>query len=497
MRRLLPLLALAACGTRGSLYTAPLKPLPLVGTQGALVQVVPQTDRAVVVTGAAPYTRTVRLSDGARAAVAVPGTDTVAVLTGAPKAPTLDLVDAAGLTATVLPTPGYFDAVTFSPDGRFGVLTYLASARGGQLVARNLNEVGLLDTASLSLTRLQLDTESLAPRSVVFGPEEGARRLVAVTLERGVAVLDALHPEVPTRRISVRPQGSSGDTPVLEAVFSRNAHWLFLRVSGQDDVVAVELGSEVGAPVSASVNFVAGGRGLADIETAPDGADDAVLAVYAGSREAFLLDARGIQDNHRRLALTDVAGHVVRMTGSTVLLWNEGSRTVTAWDVQDGRSGVLALDGAASAPLVVPALDKALFPLPQVSSSAGTGPALATVSLTDETNRVRLHLQGVQLAQAFAASAYDAQGQRLFFSVASSPTVVSMDLRTLQLVELALDATPQRLFYLPGSDLVAADHGGPLGDVTFAPAGTSDRAGALRLSDFALSGDLDRPEDVR
>ena len=62
-------LALCACGGRGTLFTAPLKPLPLVTTTAAAVTVVPQTNRAVVLRPGTPTPATLRLTPGARAAL--------------------------------------------------------------------------------------------------------------------------------------------------------------------------------------------------------------------------------------------------------------------------------------------------------------------------------------------------------------------------------------------------------------------------------------------
>ncbi len=485
-----------ACGTRGTLYTSALKPLALVATSGAVVQVVPQTRRAVIVTPGPGAPRPVRISAGARYAKRVPGTDAVAILTGSAKAPALDVLDVASGEVTTAEVPGLFDAIHFSPDGRFGVLVYLPSGGSGTLVARNLNEVGLWATAGREVTRLQLDTESLAPRGVLFGPVEPNRLLVAVTLERGVAVFDALHPEVAPRRISIRPQGSTVESAVVKAVFSQDAHWLFLRATGLDDVIAIELGPEVGRSVSASINFVAGGRGLSDIAAPPAGLADSVLAVYAASKEAWLLDARGIQDNAKRLQLTDAATRLAVLSGNRVLLWGEGSRSVAAWDAVDGRSGSALLDGAFASPVVVPALDKALFAHAAVSSAAGTGPALSTVTVSEETNRLRLKLQSIQLSKPMTASVLDGETQRFFFTVAQSPAVVTMDLRTLQLVEVSLDSVAQGLHHLTQGDWLVAEHAGfGYGDVTAVPAGTTDRSGAMHYADFAFTDDLDRPGD--
>lgn len=490
-------LLLSSCGTRGSLYTGKLQPLPLVNTPIGVVQIVPQTQRAIVVTPGDAQPGAISISKNAKLASAVPNTTLVAILAGTAKAPLMDLVNVADGAVETFTPPGFFDAIHWSPEGSYGVLTYVAGAGTGTLAARNLNEVALFDVAARSLVRLQLDTESLAPRGVLFGPDEPSRRLVAVALERGVAVFDAKHPEVAPRRISLRAQGDTAETSVLEALFSEDASWLFVRASGIDDVVTVELGDEVGAPVSASINFVAGGRGLTDIAPMPGGIRDAVLAVYAASREVFALDARGIQDNTRRLALPDALSRVDLLDGARVLLSDPRTRTVVAWDINDGRSGTAVLDGTSGGPIVLPRLSKAIFPHPLVTTSTGSGPSLSIVTVEDATNRLRTRIQAIQLARPMNSYALDSFAQRLFFSGAPGSAVVTLDLVSHELVEVSLNGAPQTLHYVSEGDWVAAEHSGnPFGDVTFVPAGTSDRALARHFSDFALTDALDRSEDA-
>ena len=491
--RLLLVLVISACGTQGELFTEAVQPLPLVATSSAIVQVVPATRRAVVVRPGTTTPTALRLSAGARRAVRVPGAEQLIVLTGTVRAPTLDLVDLGAATVTTLGTSGLFDELTFSEDGAVAVLTYSATSRPAGLTARNLNEVGVLNVVAQTVTRLQLDTASLAPRGVVFAEPEPNRRLVAVLLDRGVAVFDALHPDVAPRRISIRPEGSATETSVVQGLFSRDAHWLFLRATGLDDVVVVELGSEVGTTMSASINFVAGARGLVDLARAPVGFDDSVVALFLGA-EVDLLDARGIQDNVKRFALSAQYTHVAPLTGSRVLLYGDAMGSLAAWDVADGRSGVVAVDGTYTGAVVLPSMNKAVLSVAG-SSGSGAGPTLSTVTVSGETNRLRLQLQAVQLSKSLGAVTRDPLSGRLFFNVTSSPAIVTMDLSSLQLVEVPLDTPAVKLHFLPDGDWLVAEHTSVYGDVTVVPAGAVERSSALRLQDFAFTQDLDRTGD--
>ncbi len=488
MHRSLVLLVALGCGTRGGLYTDALKPLPLLATRSSVVQVVPQTRRAVVLR---PGTRplAVPISPGARSAAAVPGSDAVVILGGGLKSPKLDLVDAASATSETLDVPGLFDRVTLSPDGRYAVLTY-APGVPSPLAARNLNEIALVELPSRAVVRIQLDTESLAPRAVVFGPDEPDRRLVAVALERGVALFDARRPELPPRRISIRPQGVESESSVLEAIFSSDARFLFVRASRVDDVIVVEL-EPTGSVPRASVNFVAGGTGLTDIELAPGG----VLAVYAQSREAMRLDPRGVLDNVLRLPLPDTLTTARRLGDERVLFFDASSRHVTAWDVLDGRSGTAILDAPAENALVAAPLGKALFAHPSTAAASGAA-SLSVVSVEDASTRLRARIQSIQLLRPAAAPTLDAAQERLFFTPQNDATVVTLDLRTLAIAQVTLDTAASQILYLPDGDQLAVVHAGnPLGDVTFVPAGGENRGQAVRFSDFALAGALDRPRE--
>jgi hypothetical protein len=483
------------CGRRGTLYDAAIAPLPLVATSAALVQVVPATRRAVIVTPGTPTASAVVIGAGVRTATRIPGTETVAILSGTVRAPRLELLNVETREVAVLDPRGSFDRISFSPDGRFGVLTADFTRTSG-LAARNLNEAALLDVTTSTVSRLQLDVEGLAPRLVVFGPAESARRLVAVALERGVAVFDATRPEVPARRITLQPPGSSTETNVAQMLFSRDAKWLYVRASGLDDVVVIELGAEAGSPVSASINFVAGGSGLSDLELAPPSLGDSVLALYAGSSEVMVLDARGIGDNNRKLTLPASMQYMEALSDRRVLLW--GPAVTAVWDVVDGRSGVATLLAAPERVLVSPGAERVM--LSQANSATAPG-VLTTLAVTEETNRLRLRTQPIQLARKPSATALSADGEVLFLAIppgtgSTQTAVVTAEVRTLALSEVLLDAPVTNLFHLDGPGVVAAEHSGNvLGDLSLLPTGASERAAVTRLSDFALTGDLDRPED--
>lgn len=492
---LLGLFLAFSCGTRGALYTAPIQPLGLVATSSALVLVVPENRRAVIIHPDEPAPRTASLSEGARIAVSVPGSELVAVLAGSSKSPVVDLVDASSGSVITLPSPGAFDTIHFSPNGRIGVLTYLAGKTKPELAARNLNEVGVLDAETFALTRLQLDTESLSPRAVVFGPSEDSRQLIAVTFERGVAIFDAFRPGLPARRVPIRAPGGAEDSSVLEALFSENGRWLFIRASRLDEVIAVELTSVEGAIPAASVNFIGSGRGLTDIELPPPGSPEGIIAVYTGSQEAVFLDATGIAENLAQVSLPPKVSSARPFSGSQLLLFAPGAPEVVAWNVADGRTGSAKLEGALSQPALFSGMGRALFSHSTTTPSAGGGPALSVFSVDDSApNRLRAYVQSIQLRAPAAAQASDEASGTLFFAGRDEQTVVTLKVRSLELSEATLDADVAELFFLPARGILAAVHStSAFGDLTLIDPDRFDRAEAKRLRDFGLSGELDRP----
>jgi hypothetical protein len=491
IRRLLPavLLLAAGCGDRGDLYGQALKPLPLLTTGDALVSVVPRTRRVVRVRkGEKP--QGLVIADGARKAERLNG-ETVAVLAGDTRHPVLQLVSVDSGEVRTLELPGAYDTLAFSADNRFGVLTYSTASLGPDVVARNLNEVAVVDVEARTVTRLTLGTESLAPRSVVFAPPHDDRQYVAITLDRGVVVLDARAPLRALRRIPTRLSETQPEVAVQEALFASGGEVLFLRLSGMDDVFAVELRGE-GEELMVSVNFLAGGTGLSDLELPPTsapGAGRAVLAVYSGSQEALVLDARGLQDVPRlALGAPLTTAHV--LSDGRVLFYEGKLRTVVAWDVLTGKSGAVLLTAGFDAVRFSDALGAAVFRHPSVGTSSA---ALSVVMVREEDTRLRVRISPIPVSRTVQADVMDGVRGRLYFAPQGQPVVARLDVETLGIDQVTLDAPISALYYLPGQHVLAAQHGDPaLGDVTLLPADQLERGAAERVRYFHLADELDR-----
>jgi hypothetical protein len=495
VRRWLPavLLLAAGCGGRGDLYTRKLEPLPLLTTGEALVSVVPQTQRVVAVRPGGK-SQGLPISEGARMAVRLQG-EQVAVLAGTQRHPVLQLVSVDSGDVRTLELPGAYDTLTFSEDSRYGLLTYSTASLGPDVVARNLNEVAVVDVASGSVTRLSLGTESLAPRSVVFAPPHEDRQYVAIALDRGVVVLDAKNPRRAPKRIPTRLSETQPEVAVQEALFSRGGDVLFLRLSSMDDVFAVELAQE-GDELLASVNFLAGGTGLSDLELPPEAApasERSVLAVYAGSQEAMVLDARGLQDGPRLpLGAPLTRAHV--LSDGRTLFYEGKLRTVVAWDVVSGKNGTVLLSAGFDAVRFSDALGAAVFRHPSVSTTGSA--ALSVVTVREEDTRLRVRISPIPVSRAIQADVMDAERGRLYFAPQGQPVLARLDVETLAIDQVTLDAPITALHYLPTSGLLAAQHAEPtLGDVTLIPADRLERGAAERVRYFTLADELDRASE--
>jgi hypothetical protein len=74
--------------------------------------------------------------------------------------------------------------------------------------------------------------------------------------------------------------------------------------------------------------------------------------------------------------------------------------------------------------------------------------------------------------------------------------VARLDVETLGIEQITLDAPVTALYYLPGKDVLAAQHSDPaLGDVTLIPADRLERGAAERVRYFTLADELDRASE--
>lgn len=494
-------LAALGCGRRGGPFAQPLVTLGPEPTDYGAVYANVTTSRLILVRhDRAPAIAP--LAPLARDLAPLPSRRAVAVLGGEARSPAVEIVpldrlaqgDLASGDIARVPLTGPFDGLWVDEADRYAVATYAAAGAGVGRVARNLNEVAVIDFDVPAASRMLLETESLAPREIVFARRtafdaDPQKHLAAVLLDRGVALLDLARPEQRPLRVTIRPRGSTDDTTVRQAVFSRDASFLFVRAQGSPDVIAIEVGRNAAGDLTASLNFVAGGQGLVDLAV-PDRPElaEMVFALFSQSRELWLLHARGLEDRAKRLALPDALTRLDRVSAARVMATAPGaSRAVVVWDPLADRSAVAQFDLAFRESFV--AVDRAAF-----AHSPARGPAsLSVLSVTEQgTTSLRARIHPIALAAPLAAGYCDPVAGRLLFAAANS--LVTLDLASLALAEVALDGPSERVAAMPGLGLAAAIHKSPLGDATLVPSDGFDRASAVRVRDFLLAGELDATE---
>lgn len=446
--------------------------------------------------------------------VDVAGARVLALGVGA-SGPVLALIDPAGGVPTQVALPDLFDRVLASPDGAYAVLLYdpRSAPAPGSPAARNANEIAVVDLAAGTATRIALDTESIAPRGVVFSPA-GAR--AAVILDAGVVVLELAEP---ARRLTVPLVLDGGErlTPE-EALFSPDGGHLFIRAVGTADVISVKL--EVsGGVLGGSLNFLfaPGAAAVADI-AAPEveglaGQVAALFTTPAGGSLAALLDPDGDQGASRVVeldvtlrALEDLGGGLFLLHGAG----GPGGRAVVGWEPLMDRVDVDQLAGQALAPPTVGG-NVAFFR--HETGDAGTQ-ALSAASVVREATRLKVKLRPLVLSGVLRSAVADPAGGRVVLGVdvdragsgaapdyddadddpqGTTGSLVVLEAETLAIDGLVLD-DPVRGLGVVGDHYYAV-HPDEFGDVTFVPRATLTREAARRRDGFLLSGLLDAAEE--
>jgi hypothetical protein len=413
MKLLLLALALlvAACGTRGDRWDDSLDPVGPVAAGVHLVWFVPTTGRVVAIDLAGEEVRSFPAGAVPRALAAVDGG--VAVLGGTGHRPGLRRLALPSGDATSLAVPAAYDRIAVAPGGTKAVLYFdpAAPPAPGSPAARNFNEIAVVDFATGAVRAVSLDTESLAPRGVVFSP---AGDLAAVVLDAAVALVDLADPAVHVR-IPLKLAGGEELAPV-EALFSPDAAFLYVRAAAARDVLAIEVRREAGE-LGGSVNFLfVPGADLVDdiVVPAGPGFERSVAAVFRSGATgiAALLDATGDASKGHLAPLSRRASGIEDLGGGRLLLYPATSasganvpRAVAAWEPLTDRLDEDLLPGPSSRPpRFAPG---AGFFFHDAVSLPGTGatPALTVVTVDDTGARLRVQLTSVGLAHEPGPSA--------------------------------------------------------------------------------------------
>lgn len=427
-------------------------------------------------------------------------------------APELDVVSLPDGTVRRLGVAGAYDDVSVSPDGRFAVLYFdpAAPPAPGGPAARNNNEITVVDLGALKPTTLSLNTESIAPSSVIFSPDPG---VAAIVMDGTIVVLELAHPDLRVQVPLKLPDGTL--LHPKQVLFAPDGKYLYVRTVGSDDVLALQVDA-TDSMVQSAVNFLffPGASGLVDIAVpqAP-GFDRYVAALYAGAGggTAALLDATGDTSLTHSVQLQVAGAQLSDLGDGKLLISSTHTTAVTGWEPLLDRVDSDALPAqAAAAPLV--ANGHAFFVHPAVTTSTGTSAGLTGVTLTDDGSRLHLHQSPLVLGGTPSASALDGKTGMLLLGIAVSPdangaapipsgvssgraqtgSVVTVQPDTLAIGGLVLDDAVVGLG--TAGDFAFATHQSPVGDVTFFPLQGPSRGNARRVFGFLSGHMLDQGE---
>lgn len=521
MRRvtLLILLFASACDEGDDLWT---KPLSVVGPVPAAGQLVWLHRTAAILTvldptgGRSPAHHNVIELPRDMA----PTSAGVVVVGGHGARPGLDLVSLPGGEVTRVAIPGAYDHVAVSPSGRFAVLFYDPSAppAPGGPAARNNNEITVVDLQTLVVSRLSLATEALAPEEVLFSPDG---EVAAILLDSAVALVVLADPATRVQ-VPLKLPGGRVLRPA-EALFAPAGDFLYVRSADADDVLALEVARGEGG-IHSSINFLffPGARGLKDIAVpAGPGFEHAVAALYsdASATHAVLLDAAGDASRTHFAQLARPATALADLGEGRLLIYSDPrnapavqTKAVAGWEPLVDRFDEDQLQGPVQAPPQI-GMGGAFLPHALVSSGFGTSAALTGITLQDDGTRLRVRLSPIVLGGPSTAAQMDGPTGTLFLSVTAlrkdsgaAPILGSDDdfggnigaLVAVKADSLAIGGVPLdhdvTALGRVGDHLYAL-HPGDLGDITFLPAGSLDRAAARRVVGFLAGGLLDRPEE--
>lgn len=471
---------LAACGDRADFWDElPRVDGPLVAadriafvnrTAATLALVEPGSDEPV--TG-------VPVQRGVRAVAA--WSQGLLLSTGPVQAPVLEIRRLADEGRRVLELDEAWDRVEVDPDADLAVLLYDGQpASAGGTAVRNPNRVALVDLAAGTVRALTLQTESLAARQVVFGPDQ-----VAILFDNAVALVDRA---APTRHLTVPLKLRDGTSlRPQQATFSPGGGFLFVRTTGTDDVVALEV-LDAGERLDVAINFLFAQQmaGLRDVAVAEE-FGEAVLALYGNG--AALLDAAGDVTATRSVSLELSLGRLVPLGDGLVFVHAEpgtgdSSRGVAAWAPLEGRVTTDRLE----LPLrIAPVVAGGTIFLPQ-------NQAVTAARLQRDPARLRLDLQVLQLG-GFPVSAI-ADEERAWIGLAfqedEGGSLVAIDAGSLTGGGLSLDARPVALGLVGDSVFAVHPEEVHLGDLTLVPRDDVRADAATRYAGIAAAGLLDR-----
>lgn len=436
-----------------------------------------------------------------------PAGDRVLALGVSPDGARLAVVGVLDDQVDIIDLPTSFDRILAAPNGQSAVLLFDPdrARRSGAPAVRNANEVAIVDLEDGVASRVVLNTESLAPRAVDFGPRG---ELCVITLDNAVVIVDL---EDPSRRLQVPLvlQGGARLSP-RQVLFSEDGEHLFMRVAGTADVLSLSIDNS-GAELAGHINFLfaSGAQELREILVPRGpGFEGLVAAVFSTPGNegsiAALLDARGDRSRTRAVQLQSDVEHIEELGEGLFLL--HGTSAIVGWQPLEDRVDEDRLAGTIrSAPSVAGAV--AFFS----HNSQQTDYALSVVSVAAQSSRIRVSqrplvlsgpaqdiyadpatstvLLGVQVPREDSGAAPNYDG----WETGETGSLVLLSTSDGAIADVVVDEIVSKVGIV--GDYYYALHPGKFGDMTFVPKAQPARASAHRRDGFLLTGLLDLADE--
>ncbi len=375
--------------------------------------------------------RVLTTSDYARAVVYNEGDDTVSI------------IDSNTLAQTVVEVRDDLNAMALSPDGAWAVLWYDAFAPTDDTTSDGLqsfNEASFVELATGAHFPMVV---GYRPRQAVFTSDG---RLAALVSDDYLALVDLTAESLVPDLIELEPDLI--EPPAAEeAALDPSGAWAFVRQFGADDVLVVDLASQV-------VDRIPVGDNPTDLDISPDGS--LAVLVARDSQELWILDA---VDPFAPAKVLDIPAGV---SAGQLLFDPTGNQAVlftTATLVDRFATWDLATDDVHEHALVKPVSTMSIAPNGQTLLAFHT---LEDLPDTDEEFVDSWAMSMIAL-DSFVASplllpaepggyAHSSNGNHGYFIMEGEPVLVRLDYNTLLAYDVGLRSDPVFVGVLPDLD---------------------------------------------
>ena len=409
---------------------------------------VPELDVRTVEVGVNPKV-VIATPDNERAVVFNEGTDDVTI------------IDADTMETSTIAVREHFNAMVMSPDGVW-VACYRdpdeESDESGQGGAQSFNEVSLVNTIT---GEHFLKVVGYNPRQVKFTDDSS---LALVVSDEYLAVIDLLQANPPVRMIQVA-EDLLDPPPAEEVEVSPTGTFAFVRQFGEDNIVIVDLASDL-------VDRVPVGLNPTDLDLSPDGLT--AVVVSRGSNELYVFDAADptVVPTVVTLPETELLGSIQFSPDNTKAVLYTTAADInhyTTWDIATDTFTVRSLQKPVAGVNISPDGGTLLVFHEKLRDAPDTPTdnpfyrhdALTLISLDDFRQNTLL------LAAEPTAWANSTDGAWGFFVMEGEPYLEVLDYAELHHDEIGLRSDPVHVGVLPGTTYAFVNQEHDLGRLSF------------------------------